>query len=619
MTATVAIDELILDPVHLLLVEDSAGDADLVREYFSAVRTPLQLTAVESLAAAREALRDRLPDAVLLDLHLPDSSGIETLLRVRRLVPEVPAIVITGDLDHELRQQLLATGATACISKGSWTSEALTGAVRFAVKLRRALGAQRQLERVFANIPEGITVIDADGCVVFANEAAVTLLGKPREDLVGAPFEHAVSLGEARTVELTHGGQVTRVEFHAVPAEWEGRVSTLVTVRDTTESSRLAQQLFQAQKMEAVGLLAGGIAHDFNNLITVILAYGQSLKDALPHGDARHDDITHLLAAADRATALTRQLMAVARRHPVQEQLLFLGVQAQQLEPLLQKALPENAELRVNAEPDGWPIVADSGHIEQVLINLVVNARDAMPKGGTVTITIENVAQTPRTEEWPGGDAVCVRVADTGDGIPPANLPRIFQPFFTTKENGKGTGLGLATCYGIVHQAHGTIAVESTMGVGTVFTMLFPRASEDEAAVLTTPLATPDRLEGHETVLVVEDDEALRRSMVRSLRRFGYSILAATNGEEAQRVLDGHDGVIDLLLTDLVMPRVGGRELIATLRRSHPRLKVLCITGSAREIAELGLALPEAVEVLYKPFDPATLMRAVRRVLSAGE
>jgi len=619
MTATVAIDDLILDPVHLLLVEDSAGDADLVREYFSAVRTPLQLTAVESLSAAREALRDRLPDAVLLDLHLPDSSGIETLLRVRRMVPDVPAIVITGDLDHALRQQLLATGATACISKGSWTSEALTGAVRFAVKLRRAVGAQRQLERIFANIPDGVLVVDPEGLVVFANDAAVALSGKAREDLVGAPFDHSVALGEVRTVEVAHAPQSTRLELRAVPAEWEGRASTLVTMRDTTESSRLAQQLFQAQKMEAVGLLAGGIAHDFNNLITVILAYGQSLKDALPHGDARYEDITHLLAAADRATALTRQLMAVARRHPVREQLLFLGSLVQELEPLLEKALPENAELRVDFDADPWPIVADSGQLEQVLINLVVNARDAMVRGGTVRITIENLPQTPRTEEWPGGDAVRVRVSDTGVGIPAANLPRIFQPFFTTKDPGKGTGLGLATCYGIVHQAHGTITVESTEGVGTTFTVLFPRASDDEAASLMAPPPTPDRLEGHETVLLVEDDESLRRSMVKSLRRYGYSILAATNGEEARRVLEGHDGVVDLLLTDLVMPRVGGRELIATLRRSHPRLKVLCITGSARESAEEGGALPEAVVVLYKPFDPATLMRAVRRVLSSGE
>jgi two-component system cell cycle sensor histidine kinase/response regulator CckA len=219
---------------------------------------------------------------------------------------------------------------------------------------------------------------------------------------------------------------------------------------------------------------------------------------------------------------------------------------------------PDNTVLHVRTAPEIWPVVADAGHIEQVLLNLLVNARDAMPRGGTVVIEIDNVENTAPAEGFRGGAAVRIRVSDTGAGIPASILPRIFQPFFTTKESGKGTGLGLATCYGIVRQAHGAISVESTVGVGTTFTILIPKAADDETAAAQAPLPAPDRLEGRETVLVVEDDEALRRSMIRSLRRFGYSILAATNGDEAKRVMDGHDGVVDLLLTDLVMPKGGG-------------------------------------------------------------
>ncbi|MBK6304600.1 MAG: response regulator [Gemmatimonadetes bacterium] len=607
-----------IDPVRLLLVEDSPGDAELVREYFSEFKsTPLELRQVGTMAEALEALRGPLPDAILLDLNLPDSEGIETLHRLMRLCPDVPAIVITGDLPPNLRQQLLSTGATECIAKASWTYDSLTAAVRFAVKLRRALGLQRQMERLLAVIPDGVMVVDPSGRVRYVNDAAVALFGKRREDFIGEPVDFAIPHGDITSLEIVRAGERVGTEMRAVPVEWGGHAATMITIRDTTESTRLAEQLFQAQKMEAVGLLAGGIAHDFNNLITVILAYGVSIKETMPSVDPRQDDLTQLLAAADRATSLTRQLLAVARRHPVQVQVLQLDALAGGLKQLMQRALPDNTVLHVRTAPEIWPVVADAGHIEQVLLNLLVNARDAMPRGGTVVIEIDNVENTAPAEGFRGGAAVRIRVSDSGAGIPASILPRIFQPFFTTKESGKGTGLGLATCYGIVRQAHGAISVESTVGVGTTFTILIPKAADDETAAAQAPLPAPDRLEGRETVLVVEDDEALRRSMIRSLRRFGYSILAATNGDEAKRVIDGHDGVVDLLLTDLVMPKVGGKELIESLRRTHPRLKVLCITGSAPHSNGDSPELPEAIEVLYKPFDPVTLMRGVRRVLSA--
>lgn len=605
-------------PVRLLLVEDSPGDAELVREYFSEFRsTPLEVAQVGTMAEALEALRGPLPDAILLDLNLPDSSGIDTLHRLLRLCPDVPVIVMTGDLPPMLRQQLLATGATECIAKTSWTRDSLTAAVRFAVKLRRAVGLQRQMERLLAVIPDGVVVVDPEGMVLYVNDAATRLFAEPRDTFVGKPVAFPIPHGDIASLEIVRQGERVGVELRSVAVEWGGRAATMVTVRDTTESSRLAEQLFQAQKMEAVGLLAGGIAHDFNNLITVILAYAVSIKETMPSADPRQDDLTQLMAAADRATRLTRQLLAVARRHPVQVSVLQLDELANGLQQLMQRALPDHTTLQVRTAPGIWPIVADAGHLEQVLLNLVVNARDAVPHGGSVSIEVDNVTDTQPSDGFRGGDAVRIRVTDNGAGIPANILPRIFQPFFTTKESGKGTGLGLATCYGIVRQAHGLITVDSTVGVGTTFTILFPRASEDAAAATLAPLPSPDRLEGRETVLVVEDDEALRRSMIRSLRRFGYAILAATNGDEAQRVIDGYDGVVDLLLTDLVMPKVGGKALIESLRRSHPRLKVLCITGSAPQTSDDATDLPDAIEVLFKPFDPVTLMRGVRRVLGS--
>ncbi|MCC7322903.1 MAG: response regulator, partial [Gemmatimonadaceae bacterium] len=352
-----------IDPVRLLLVEDSPGDAELVREYFSEFKsTPLELRQVGTMAEALEALRGPLPDAILLDLNLPDSEGIETLHRLMRLCPDVPAIVITGDLPPNLRQQLLSTGATECIAKASWTYDSLTAAVRFAVKLRRALGLQRQMERLLAVIPDGVMVVDPSGRVRYVNDAAVALFGKRREDFIGEPVDFAIPHGDITSLEIVRAGERVGTEMRAVPVEWGGHAATMITIRDTTESTRLAEQLFQAQKMEAVGLLAGGIAHDFNNLITVILAYGVSIKETMPSVDPRQDDLTQLLAAADRATSLTRQLLAVARRHPVQVQVLQLDALAGGLKQLMQRALPDNTVLHVRTAPEIWPVVADAGH-----------------------------------------------------------------------------------------------------------------------------------------------------------------------------------------------------------------------------------------------------------------
>jgi signal transduction histidine kinase/DNA-binding LytR/AlgR family response regulator len=605
--------------IELLLIEDSPGDACLVREHVETLTdTPLTVTHVSTLREAVDVLRGPLPDAILLDLNLPDSCGLTTLERLRHVCPDVPALVVTGELTPHFREALIDAGATECISKSSWTCELMTRSVRYAVALRRAEGTQRQMERLLAASPDAVLVVDASGHVRFVNETALKLFGREREDFVGELLAFAVPQGRATRLDIVRGTERRIVEMRAVPVEWEGHSATMVSMRDTTDSARMAEQLFQAQKMEAVGLLAGGIAHDFNNLITVILAYGISIKETLQKGDPRREDLTQMLAAADRATALTRQLLTFARRQPVKEQVLQLDTLATGMQQLMTRALPASIKLTVQAQPGIWPVIADAGQLEQVLLNLVVNARDAMPKGGSISVTVANREETTATEEWGGGPAVLLRIGDTGAGIPPEILAQIFEPFFTTKEPGKGTGLGLATCYGIVRQAGGAISVESEVGKGTTFSILLPRASDSALLDGGEPrVASLDQLEGHETICVVEDDEPLRRSIVRTLRRYGYSILTATNGEEATRVIEGHDGVVDLLVTDFVMPRLGGGELIESLRRTYPRLKVLCITGYAMGSGAGGRALGDDVAVLYKPFEPIELVRSVRGILSA--
>ncbi len=603
--------------VRILVVEDNAGDAELVRERLLDADLSPDVIHAASLREAAELLLGPLPDAIVLDLNLPDSSGLETLERLRSLCPDVPTVVLTGIVEPQMRRAILAAGAADCLSKESYPFDVLLRSIRLSVALRRAVGQQLQMERLLKASPDAVIVADSAGVVRFVNDAALELFGNRREDFVGELLTFSVEYGTVVDMEIHSHGRLRTGQMRAVSVEWDGRSASMVTIRETTESRRLSEQLFQAQKMEAVGHLAGGVAHDFNNLITVILAYSAAIKDTLQAGDPRLEDVTQILAAAERATALTRQLLAFARRQPVQVQTVQLGALATGVRNLLGRIVPETIQLTITAVEDAWPVLADPGQVEQVLINLAVNACDAMSRGGKIEIAVDNVDDAPSSEGWKGGQAVRIRMTDTGDGIPPEFLPHIFEPFFTTKAPGKGTGLGLATCYGIVRQAGGTITVTSEVGRGTVFTILFPRTEVTENAPKGAKPTPPIDLSGHETIAVVEDDEPLRRSIVRMLRRYGYDVLTATNGVESRRIIEGHDRAVDVLVTDVVMPKMGGGELVDYIRLTRPSTKILCITGYALREDDSSTGLRDGVEVLYKPFEPLTLLQRIREMLRA--
>ncbi|MFN8653166.1 MAG: response regulator [Gemmatimonadales bacterium] len=606
-----------LSRLRLLLVEDNDGDAMLALERLTEAREPsMEATHVATLEEAQAVLRDETPDAIVLDLNLPDSAGLDTFYRLRREAPDVPLVVLSGALSPQQRDELMGAGAVDCLTKTPSPFEVLLRSIRLSVALRRAEGQQHQVERLLASSPDAVLVVDAAGLVRFVNQAALNLFGKRREDFIGELLTFATPANQLTELEILCGTERRSGEMRTVTVEWEGHPAILASIRDMTESRRLAAQLTQAQKMEAIGHLAGGVAHDFNNLITVILAYGSAIKETLQDGDPRREDLSHIMAAADRAKSLTRQLLAFARRHPQQVQTVRLGTLADGVRALLLRALPEHTSLTVHTAPDVWEVEADPGQLEQVLINLAVNANDAMGRGGQITITIDNQPNTAPGMGWTGGDAVRLCMRDTGEGIPPEHLSKIFDPFFTTKEPGKGTGLGLATCYGIIRQAGGMISVESEVGKGSAFIILLPRALGTRPLPAHQPRLHHDvGLDGHETILVVEDDEALRRSVVRVLRRYGYTVLAATNGEEGQRVIEGHDGLIDLIVTDLIMPKMGGGELVDYLRRARPDTRILCMTGYAVRPGDPSTGLREGVEVIYKPFEPVELVQRIRGML----
>jgi two-component system cell cycle sensor histidine kinase/response regulator CckA len=464
-------------------------------------------------------------------------------------------------------------------------------------------------------VHDGVT-----GAVVEVNQQACTSLGYTREELIGAATSlfdpHAsrdlldeiarrLSVGETVTFDSRHvrkDGGTFPVEVRIRAFEARGQMFHLALVRDTTARRELEDQLRHAQKMEAIGRLAGGVAHDFNNLLTVINGYTDVLLDQIPDHASEHADLAMIREAGDRAAALTAQLLAFSRRTIIAPKALNLNALVERLVKMCKRLIGENIALATQLEPDLSAVMADAGQIEQVVMNLVVNARDAMPRGGKLSIATSNIRTVT-------GRNVCLAVSDTGEGMTDEIRARVFEPFFTTKPQGQGSGLGLATAYGIVEQAKGQIRVDSTPGVGSTFSVILPVI---DAAEFTPTFIPRERPRGTETVLLAEDEDGVRRLVQRALELHGYSVLPARSGEEAEQIERSHRGPIHLLVTDVVMPGMGGRELADAIKARRPQLKILYMSGYTNdEVVRHGVILARDA-FLQKPFTPTSLVAKVR-------
>lgn len=416
----------------------------------------------------------------------------------------------------------------------------------------------------------------------------------------------------AQTTPIVAQGRVVRDAF--------GKPVRMVGVAlDVTARRELEGQLRHAQKMESVGRLAGGIAHDFNNLLTAITGHGDLLAQGMDEGDPRQADVAAINAAAARAATLTRQLLAYGRQSLMRPEPVDLNAVVSDIEPMLRRLIGEDVELRTSLEPGlGW-VQADAGQLDQVIVNLVVNARDALSSGGTIELATANVRlDDAYAGEHPGarpGPFVMISVGDTGVGIDRATLGRIFEPYFTTKDRGRGTGLGLATVLGIVEQSGGQIDVTSTVGEGTTFRVYLPRQADPKLTASPDSGADREPQRGHETVLLAEDEEAVRRLAAMALERNGYRVIPAADGNAALDAAAAHDGPIHLLLTDVIMPGLNGRELADQFATIHPETRVLYMSGYAGEALSAQGVLDPSVAFLAKPFVPAELARMVRDVL----
>ncbi len=500
--------------------------------------------------------------------------------------------------------------------------------------------SEKRMRAIFTASPVGVALF-INRKLDWANETFYNLAGYEQGSLIGRDYrvlytsdEEYERVGRALYTDADKSG-ITEVETKWI--RQDGKIidcclracsldpkdpsrGQILTVADISEAKQLAAQFQQAQKMEAIGILAGGVAHDFNNILTIIignadLALMEVGKDASPR-----QRIEEIRTAGERAASLTRQLLAFSRKQIIQPEILDLNELLTDIEKMLGRLIGEDVELLRIPGPALWQVKVDPGQMEQVIMNLAINARDAMPRGGKLTVETanvdldENYFRKHGLQEDKPGAYVMLAVSDTGSGMDEGTQSHIFEPFFTTKGVGKGTGLGLSTVYGIVKQNNGFIWVYSEPGQGSVFKVYLPKAKGD-AASEKKEQHPETALVGSETILIVEDDDSLRKLLQRTLQQHGYSVLEAENGEDALRVSKAYGGPIDLLITDVVMPRMGGKETAERLQPLYPRMKVLYTSGYTDNTIVHHGVLATGLNFLQKPFSPVTLARKVIEIL----
>lgn len=628
-------------PIRVLVVDDDAVDRELV------IRLLRSDFAVVEAATAREA-REKHADVecVLLDNRLPDSDGLDLLPEL--LEQGLPVLVLTGQGNESIAVEAMKRGACDYLPKDRLARETLTRAIRSALEttaLRRRVERQQaeieasyrlladreaRLGLLLEQMPAVLWSTDAELRYTSASGAGLRAIGVTSAELLG---KHAGEVGapdvhvEAQRKAL--GGTPARYDFvfrgrtlksHVEPLRDDaGNVCGVVGVAvDVSETARLELELRHGQKMDAIGRLAGGVAHDFNNILTVIKSFGAFVLEDLREDDPKRDDMKEVLNASDRAVALVRQLLAFSRRQTANPQVVDAAELVRAMLPMLGRLVGESVALRFEADRGAWRTLIDPGGLEQIVVNLVVNARDAMPDGGAITLTVGNASLDESVSMHedrllPRGDYVVLSVTDEGTGIAPEIRERIFEPFFTTKEPGRGTGLGLATCYGIAQQAGGAIVVYSEPEIGSTFRIYLPRTT---SGADTQPISRPGPARGgDETVLVVEDDQPVRALVVRSLKRYGYRVVEVSDAREVVRAVEEHGEPIHLVVADVIMPHVRGPEVVRRVRERRPAIKALFVSGYSAEAARQRELLEPGVRMLEKPFTAEVLARAVREVL----
>jgi two-component system, cell cycle sensor histidine kinase and response regulator CckA len=639
-------------PLRLLIVEDSQEDCELLLGHLRRHDYQVEFTNVDTADEMRAALAARQFDAVISDYSMPGFSAPRARTLLSEVGPDIPFIIVSGTIGEETAVSALKAGAHDFLTKANLARlvPALERELREAEERRRRRAAERALIEMREHMrvaleAAGVGTWEADtstGKTVWS-EVMERLHGmapgtfggtfddfiaaihpsdrdRVREQIAASIQEHTERRLEYRVIWPDRSVHWLAVIGHTFYDGGDQPFRSAGIGIDITIQKELEVQLLQSQKMESVGNLAGGIAHDFNNLLTAISGYSQLLSERRGLQPAALRDLNEIRLAVDRAAALTNQLLAFSRRQVLAPRVINLNEIVTNLAPMLQRLIEESVHFEFCLAKDAALVNVDPNQLEQVLVNLTVNARDAMPQGGTLTVSTANVvldkgyAHT-HMDVVPGPHAL-LSVADTGHGIPPDVRDRLFEPFFTTKAKGHGTGLGLATVYGIVKQSGGHIVVDSEPGAGAVFKLYFPAATANrQAQPARAPQPSRD-VAGTETILVVEDDPRLRALDERILKRYGYTVLVAANAGDAVRILTEHPAPIHIVVTDVIMPGESGRAVGNWVTKHKPGTKVIYMSGYTDDAISRHGVLEPGAQFLQKPFSPEALARKIRESLS---
>ena len=560
-------------------------------------------------------------DAVVLAAGPRDDLDPEVVGRLRQAVGDAAVVVLGSAIARDDARRFRDRGADLLLDRSSTGEAQLESSVLLAIDLARERSRRREIERVLESMPDAILVVADSGRVGYVNEAALALFDRSRDEIHEALLGFSIQDDVPSEICVLRRGDERICEIRVARIAWGGEGAVLASIRDVTERRRLEAQVLQSDRLASIGVLAAGVAHDFNNLLTIILGFQELLKGSLAADAEALSGLAEIEAAAGRAVDLTRQLLAFSRKQVLDPAVVDLNGVVQGIDRMLRRLIGADVSLRTVLQPDLGRVFADVGQIEQVIMNLVVNARDAMPEGGRLTMQTGNVEldenYAASHPEVVAGRHVMIAVSDDGVGMDRATLARIFEPFFTTKDKSRGTGLGLSTVYGIVKQSGGHVGVYSEPGRGTTFRVYFPRV---DAVLPETASRAPDRLSlrGSETILVAEDEEQLRRFVVTVLENHGYRVMAAANGVEALRCFEQQGGVIDFVIADVVMPKLGGKDLVDTIRKRRPGLPILYISGYAENAMFHQRQVAEGLQILSKPFTGQALLSRIRKILGAA-
>jgi len=639
--------EKLLEPIKILLVEDEVVTAMDIKS--SLVTLGYEVPAVISRGEdALQAIREFGPHLVLMDIALAGAmSGIDAALAIKKS-SAIPIVFLTAHSDGDTVARAKTAEPYGYVPKPC-SMATLMSTIEVTLykaqveaehrKTQKALQESDERYRtLFTGAAEGIVIFTADGKVLEANESYLRISGLSSEvlrkktitDLLAPSSVRVmresvarVALGESVMFEVEHlhaSGKVVPLEISANPIPFMGASCVQCFVRDIAERKVLEQQLRQAQKMEGIGQLASGIAHDFNNVLTTIIGYGDLLLTKVRDDDALSISVEHILDAASQAAALTKDLLLFGKRQLAVRVSVDMNQIVKNVSKFLTRIISEDIEFHADLDPEVMSILADEHQLQQVLINLATNARDAMPSGGIFRITTERVHVAKEVPSTHGtvrvGDHVLVTVSDTGVGMDQDTKDRIFDPFFAPQATGKGSGLGLAVVYGILKQHDACIQVESKPGAGTTYKIHFPLIQE-KAKKVERPITVPTH-GGTETILLAEDDDLLRNLISVVLEEAGYFVVSAKDGQDAVDKFLKHKDQIGLLILDLMMPKKNGKKVYDEVRALKPDIRVLFQSGYAPEYIYQKVMLDPGATVIFKPTAPKDLLKHIRAVLDAG-